>query len=159
MGVTLDYSAIQPVAPNVRAAIIAEAQRIAAGHDWWSESLNFYPGGESDGHLEGGAKIYLVGYTTREGAYRRVDIDEDEFMACRDTLFILRQLAGWSERFGLTWVVQCAGERVGAIDRGRWDQPLHTFVQSSCALTRFDVSDPSCEERVKAISAKYASRW
>jgi hypothetical protein len=159
MSVTLDYSTVQQVAPNVRQAIIADAKRVAVSHDWWCERLDFYEPDDSDGRLEGGNKIHLIGYTTDDGGYRSVDdIDEDDFMALRDTLFVLEQLARWSERFSLTWVLECAGERVGAIDHGRWDRPLHQYVQSWFGSAQFDPSDPSCEERARAISAKYASR-
>jgi hypothetical protein len=69
MGVTLDYSTKAAVAPNVKAAIEAEAPQLSPPHNWWTESLIFFDPGEADGRLYGATKIFLVGYSTDGGGF------------------------------------------------------------------------------------------
>ncbi len=157
MGVSLDYQTTARVPPQVKATIEAEAQQLAAPtHGCWAECLNVYDPGEGDGRLYGGTKIFLVGYSTNDGGYVEVDPDEDSLMAYRDTCFILDKLAEWSRKHGVSWEVDCAGEPIGTIDKGQWDQQLREFVEAM--KTSFPW--PSAfEDQVKVISEKYASRW
>jgi len=157
MSVSLDYSTTDPVPPQVLAAIDGEAQQVIQGHDWWSESLNFFDLGEEDGRLCGGTKIFLTGgYSTPDGGYVEVDIEDDCLMAYRDTCFILEKLAEWSSKHGLTWQIECAGERIGIIAKGQWDRQLRDYVEEMKKLFPWP---SSLEDSAKAISAKYASRW
>lgn len=157
MGVSLDYRTTAAVPPQVKAAIEAEAQQLAApAHGWWTESLNFFDSGEGDGRLYGGTKIFLIGYSTNDGGYMEVGPDEDSLMAYRDTCAILEKLAEWSRKHGVSWEVDCAGEPIGTISKGQWDHQLQGYVHSM--KTSFPW--PSVfEDQVKAISEKYASRW
>lgn len=156
MGVRLYYCTADPVPPQVKEAIEAEARQVVQAHDWWTESLNFFDAGEADGRLYGGTKIFLIGYSTTDGGYREVDPDEDSLMAYRDTCVILEALAEWGKRYGLTWQIDCAGERIGAIVRGQWDRRLRAHVE---AMRRSFPPPSSFEDKARAISAKYASRW
>lgn len=157
MGVSLDYRTTAAVPLQVKAAIEAEAQRLAApSHGWWAEFLNFFDPGEGDGRLYGGTKIFLIGYSTNDGGYMEVDPDEDSLMAYRDTCFILERLAEWSRTHGVSWEVDCEGEPIGTISKGEWDQQLREYVDEM--KTSFPWS-PAFEDQVKVISEKYASRW
>lgn len=154
MGVTLDYCTAEAVAPGVKEVIEGEAQHIVPPHDWWAESLCFFDGG--DGRLSGATKIFLTGYSTDDGGYLEVDVDEDSLMAYRDANFIIERLAEWSQTHGLTWNIACAGESIGTITNGQWDHQLREYVNLMKAMIPWPTA---FEETVKTISEKYASRW
>jgi hypothetical protein len=156
MGISLDYCTTSAISQHVRDAIEAEAQQLAPAQNWWTEPFNFFDPGEGDGRLYGGTKIFLMGYSTDDGGYVEVDQDEDSLMAYRDTCFILEKLAEWSRKYGLSWQVDCAGEPIGTISKGEWDRQLREYVDG---MKQWFPWPSAFEERVKAISAKYASRW
>jgi len=156
MGVNLEYYTIAAVPQPVRNAIEAEARQLVPAHDWWAESLNFYDPGEGDGRLYGTTKVFLSGYSNADGDFVEVDPDEDSLMAYRDTSFILEKLAEWSRKHGLSWQVDCAGEPIGTITKGRWDRQLREYVDAMKSSFQWQ---SAFDEKVKAISAKYASRW
>ena len=156
MGVSLDYCTTAAVPQGVTDAIEAEAHQLVPNHDWWAESLHFFDPGESDGRLYGGTKIYLISYSTADGGDMEVDPDDDSLMAYRDTYFILEKLAEWSRKHGLTWQVDCAGELIGTISTGQWDRQLREYVDG---MKESFPWPPAFDEKVKAISVKYASRW
>lgn len=156
MGVSLDYCTTAAVPQHAKNAIEAEAQQLVPPENWWTEPLHFFDPGEGDGRLYGGTKIFLGGYSTNEGGYMEVAPDDDSLMAYRDTCFILNKLAEWGEKYGLSWQVDCAGEPIGIISKGQWDPQLREYV----GLMKSSFPWPSAfDEEVKAISAKYASRW
>jgi len=161
MGVTLDYCTLEPLEPAVRNAILQEAASIIPTRDWWCESMMFYDPefSEYEGCLSGGNKIFLSGYTANDGTYVNVDLDEDNLMACRDASFIVALLSAWSKRFGISWSVSCAGENIGMVDGGGPNEYLREFLTIALTAAGIDPADPSLEDRRKAISAKYASRW
>lgn len=156
MGVKLAYWTAESVSPQAKAAIEAEVPQALEAHDWWAESLNFFDSDEGGGGLYGDTKIFLVGYSTEDGGFQEVDGEEDCLMAYRDTCFILERLADWSRRHGVTWQIACAGEPVGTIAAGQWDDQLRGYVD---AMKRSFPWPETFEERAAAISAKYASRW
>lgn len=156
MGVTLDYHTTAAVADDVKEAIEAESQELAPPHDWWAEGLNFFDSGEDDGRLYGGTKIFLVGYSIDGGGYVEVDADDDSLMAYRDTCFILDKLTEWSRKHGIAWQIDCVGEPIGTISKGQWDQSLRAYVDE---MKRSFPWPSPFEERVKAVSQKYSSRW
>ena len=106
--------------------------------------------------MYGATTIFLIGYSTDDGGYMEVDADDDSLMAYRDTCFILEKLTEWSRKHSLAWQVDCAGEPIGTISNGQWDQKLREYVEEMKASFPW----PSAfDDTVKAISAKYASRW
>jgi hypothetical protein len=157
MGVSLAYCTTAAVPQHVKDAIEAEAQQLAPpAHGWWTENLCFFDPGEDDGRLYGGTKIFLIGYSTNDGGYMEVDPDEDSLMAYRDTSFILDKLAEWSRKHGVSWQIDCAGEPIGTINRGQRDRQLQEYVDDMKASFPWPLD---FEDRAKAISEKYASRW
>jgi hypothetical protein len=114
----------------VKTVIKAELPQAVEGHEWWAESLGFYDSSEEDGCLYGDTKIFLIDYSTDDGGYQEVDGEEDCLMAYRDTCFILERPADWSRRHGVVWQVACAGEPVGTIVAGQWDDRLRSYVDA-----------------------------
>jgi hypothetical protein len=156
MGVCLGYSTTQPVSPEVRTSIEAEANQASPPHGWWTEPLAFYGSTRGDECMRGRTKIFLIGYSTDAGGYVEVAGEEDCLMAYRDSCFITERLADWSRRHGVTWEVSCAGQPIGLIDNGRCDQQLVSYLEGWKDLFPWP---SSFEDRVKEISEKYASRW
>jgi hypothetical protein len=156
MGVSLDYCTTASVPQQVKDLIEAEAQQLSPNHGWWAESLNFFDPGEGDGRLYGGTKVFLIGYSTADGGFMEVVPDDDSLMAYRDTCFILEKLAEWSRKHGLTWQVDCAGEPIGMIVKGQWDRQLLGYVEN---MQKSFPWPTAFEDKAKAISDKYASRW
>lgn len=159
MGISLDYSTVDPVDPTTSAAIMEHVARIVGKRDWWCEPINFFESGENDGRLYGGNKIFLPGYSTGSGSYVEVDPDDDSFMAWRDTRFILDLLGEWSKQFGISWTVSCAGEPVGVVRNGSCDENIHQYMKLCEQAAGLNPADPAIEERANAISKQYASRW
>src|SRR5689334_7680008 len=114
--------------------------------------MGFFDSDEGDGRLYGESKIFLIGYSTDDGGYQEVDPEEECLMAYRDTCFILARLTEWSRRHGVAWQVACAGEPVGTIVAGQWDDQLRRYVD---AMRQPFPWPQAFEERSAAISAKY----
>ena len=125
MGVSLDYCTTESVSQIVADSIKTEAAHLSPNHGWWAESLNFFDAGKGNGRLYGGTKIYLISFSNVN-----VDIDDDSLMAYRDTCYILEKLAEWSQKYSLTWQVECAGEAIGNVVAGQWDTQLQEYVES-----------------------------
>jgi hypothetical protein len=127
-----------------------------SSYDWWCEPIWF---DFSLGHkveLVGWNKIYLIsGCTTSDGAWVEVDNEDDRLMAYRDTCFILEELANWSRVHDLAWEISLAGEPIGAISGGDWDEKLRSSVESMKATFPWPAS---FEQKVRNIWAKYAFR-
>lgn len=160
MGITLDYSTSEPVRPEVVAAIKSELAH-SVDHDWWCEPIMFYDATD-DGCLHGGNKLFLIGYSYASPSgglgFQQVDAHEDNFMACHDGSHILQLLANWSKKFGLTWIISLAGEHVGSIAKGEWDEDLRKYFELSCVQADYQPGDGACAAKARQISAKYASR-
>src|SRR4051794_28237143 len=59
MGVPLSDTTAEPVRPEVRRAVEADARRPNKGPDWWAENLIFFRHPDRPEHLTGDTKVYL----------------------------------------------------------------------------------------------------
>jgi hypothetical protein len=155
MGVTLDYTTLAPIAGKARDAIQSDVPQLVSNHDWWCEPIWFSESLGEAGELLGWNKIYLPGYTARDGSYIEVDFDDDQLMAYRDMCFILEKLTHWSREHSLAWEISMAGEVIGQISQGEWHKQLRDCVES---MRQGFPWPTSLEEKARFISAKYASR-
>jgi hypothetical protein len=158
MGVSLSYTTAEPVDDAVKAAIVAETAGLQNARDWWCEAITFFAPPQDDGRLHGDTKLFLSGYSTKDGGFVEVSPEEDSLMAYRDACFIIDRLCEWSRKYGLVWTVECAGEEVGVIMGGEPDNGLREFIESFGEPDLFDPNDPTVEDKARAISAKYGSR-
>lgn len=157
MSAALGYATTQPVAEDVRLAIVRECQQIADSRDWWCESILFYDDPERPGHLVGASKLFLPGYGT-PAHYVEVDPLEDMFMACRDAAFILDTLSRWAQEHSLEWEVEFE-DPIGTVGAGGPDDGVDDVLQMLAAESGFDLADRAAgETRAGEISRKYASR-
>ena len=158
MGVSLSYSTTEPVRPEVRKAIEADARRLNTERDWWSENLIFYRDRARPKHLTGDTKVYLglgddlfdedgEGEETSEA-----DFEDDQFMGLYEARFIVLTLARWSKEHGVSWVVEMAGEEMCRVAGGAV-QPPHVFGCSD-SPTQFRRED----RQVAEIRARHQGR-
>ena len=155
MGMSLSYQTTAPVTAKVKAAILADAERINADRRWWCESFVFFdPRGrkkKGPAPLTGDTKLFYSSGYTHDGGFVEVDGDDDDFMGFRDAAFIVRQLVEWSREHGIGWSLEMAGAELGTAAAGATQPPdlLGWDTPESRADTR----------RATALDAKYASRW
>jgi hypothetical protein len=153
MGVSLSYQTTKPVSAAVKKAILADAARLNVERSWWCENFIFFEAAKRKKKgptpLTGDTKLYLPGYTWQRG-YVEVEFEDDQFMAERDTAFIIQQLVKWSRKHSINWTVSMAGVELGAITNGE--------VQPE-GLFQWDHEETPAERRRAArIDRKYASR-
>lgn len=158
MGVTFDYSTIEPVSKDVRECILKELEQTVKRHDWWCEPMWFSkPKGEND-KLVGWNKLFLVsGYTSSDGSFIELDDadDADEQMARRDAVFILRQLCTWSQKYGVSWSLEIADVDLGTIVAGEISERTVSEFMKQCG---WDIKEPIDEARASELSKKYGRR-
>jgi hypothetical protein len=176
MSVNLTYQSNMRIPDDVKARVQAAAAKLNESPGWWCEGINFFDdplvvrGGalvsvKQEGRLIGSTKMFFGGgYHAASGEYVDVEFADDKFMATRDALRIVDQLAGWSREHGLDWELSCAGETVGHITRGQSDERLGAFLKEladTAALRRPDVevASEAGERLARELDAKYASRW
>lgn len=158
MGVSLSYCTTEPVSPDVRQRILADANRLRSEHEWWCEPIIFFdlrPRVAGNEKLEGDTKLFLDRWTSDSGEIVEVEhLEEYELMVRRDTMFILEQLCLWSKQFGLCWTLEMADTDYGQIAEGKVSPAtLETLAQDGIdVVSRFD------EEEARRISKKYSSR-
>jgi hypothetical protein len=154
----LYYSTRGPVSPQVRQQILAETERLRTEHDWWDGPIIFFevrlPGQVGD-DLQGGTQMMLTDWTTDSGEHVEVEDSDDAYrMMGRDAKLILEQLRSWSERFGLSWMVEMADTEYGEIAGGVIPPAMFEAFRKD----GIDVASPVDEEQARRISQKYASR-
>lgn len=157
MGVSLTYITTEPVAPDVRKAIEADAKRLNKQRSWWCENLIFYKDKKRAKHLTGDTKLFIVGMgddieDDEEESDGEAAFDDDQFMGFHDARFILLTLADWSRAHGVSWEVEMAGEPVARVSGGRIEPP--GLFESDVSAEQLLADD----ERARAIHAKYPQR-
>lgn len=154
MGVSLSYWTITAVDPRVRRQIEDEAGEIE--RDWWCEPLHFFDWPGKPG-LAGDTKLFFAsGYSTTNGDFFEVEIDDDVFLAARDARFIVDRLCAWSATHGLIWELVCEAP-IGRITSGKPDAQVTEFIDGLAARGHLTGS-PADDARGQALLAKYASR-
>src|SRR5262245_49115859 len=112
MGVVLYYTSVQSVSEAVKDAIRAELRQYRGEQPWLlCEPPGFYDT-EEDGKLRGGSKLNLHPWAedmeaTAASHPERNDIQE-----------LVRLLCEWSDHYGITWMLDIDGDRLGRIDGG-----------------------------------------
>lgn len=124
MSITLDYMSNAPVAPAVAAQVVAEANALVDSFDWWGEPITI---DVSPKRISGSTRIRLGGYEFVE-----VPKEEEALMVCRDTRFIVSQLAAWSTKYAISWQLSEMGTEVGAVVGGKPDAKLAGYVSGLC---------------------------
>jgi len=153
MGISLSYSSVQKPAEIVIKAVKAEAAQINASRNWWSESFWFSDWQTHAGLLWGNTKFMPLAY------FGQVDQDDNTFMACRDLLFIIAQLAKWSRAFEIDWKLDCCGQKGNIINAA-----LDGGARSLVAVWQRSANIPPgfdsllIEEKATRLLSKYASR-
>jgi hypothetical protein len=131
--VSLSYSTTEPVRPEVRKAIEADARRLNEEREWWSENLIFYRERDRPKHLIGDTKVYLgLGddlpdeYGEEEDETGEQDFEDDQFMGLYEARFVVLTLARWSKEHGVSWLVEMAGAEMCRVSDGKIEPP-HIF--------------------------------
>ncbi len=155
MSLSLTYTTTEPVAADVRKAIEADAKRLNKGRPWWCENIVFFKSREQPKHVVGDTKLFRglgddVLDDEDEDAAAEVEFDDDQFMAFQDARFILLTLARWSEKHGVSWVVEMSGVEVAWVADGRIEPP--GLFESDASTERLRADD----DRAVAVHAKYA---
>jgi hypothetical protein len=154
MGVTLTYQPAQDVPAGTMFTILEEAASIAESRKWWCEPLYFLPGG-----LEGATKIFLPGYSTNDGRYVEVSIEDDSLMAAFDSSFILETLQDWAAKHGLEWIIGIDGDEVGAVTAEGPDPMLLGMVAAVATNGESDEMPEFDQARIAEIQDKYGDRF
>ncbi len=77
MGVSLSYRTAAPVATKVKAAILADAERINVERNWWCEGIIFFEERKGAKRLTGDTKLFFAA-----GIYS----DEDAEGGCKRSM-------------------------------------------------------------------------
>ncbi|HEY7424723.1 MAG TPA: hypothetical protein VH682_10885 [Gemmataceae bacterium] len=139
MGVSLSYRTTAPVSAKIKAAILADVERINAERSWWCEGIIFFEERKGAKHLTGDTKLFFAGFYSDEEAedgLQEVDADDDQFMGFRDAAFILRQLMRWLGTHGIGRI-NLGAKRAGKRSVGKPPAPfdvagLETGSQRGC---------------------------
>jgi hypothetical protein len=153
MSVLLEYETLQPVTEEVANQIDNDWHFLLASRSYWVEPLWVKPDASPPSKLIGCHKMFMSGgYSNGKGQWVDVSEDEDWLMAWSDADFAVKQLAQWSAKHGMDWVILSYGEAIGRIVEGTPDNDLCEFVASMREMTRLD------PEMVAEIDKKYQSR-
>src|SRR5262245_56424155 len=130
MGVHLHFASVEAVSPEVERAILAEAEQPAAGQLWvLCEPPHFYP--TEDGVLRGGTKLNLHPWADEWEAAANVPAQRNDFQE------LLRRLADWSARHGVTWELEVEGTPLGRIENGVCAEGLAAALESFADVGRY----------------------
>lgn len=124
MSITLDYVSHEPVASTAAAQLVEEANALMTSFDWWGEPISL---DASLKRISGSTRIRLGGY-----GFVEVPKDEEALMVCRDTRFIVSQLAAWSTKYAVSWRLSELGADVGSVVGGKPDAKLAAYVSGLC---------------------------
>lgn len=117
MGVSLSFSSVEPVAPEVEQIVRAEVGAAWGAQPWvLCEPPHLYPG-MGDGVLRGGSKLNLHPWVD-EVERARLEVASSPGVECDDVQALLRRLCEWSARFDLTWELSLDGMPLGRIEGG-----------------------------------------
>lgn len=131
MGVSLYYTSLQPVPKKVEEAIRAELRQYQRKQPWLlCEPPGLYDT-EEDSRLRGGSKLNLHPWADEMEAAaashpKRNDIQE-----------LVRLLCEWSERYGITWLLDIDGDRLGRIEDGVCQGDLLGRLEAIADLAMF----------------------
>jgi hypothetical protein len=112
MGVTLQYTSRHPVAEEIAKAVRLELRRQRREQPWiLCEPPRFYEPME-DGKLRGGTKLHM-----------HLSADEmapatGRHVGPNDVQELLNLLCDWSDRHGITWLLDIDGHHLGRIEDG-----------------------------------------
>jgi hypothetical protein len=77
-------------------------------------------------------------------------------MSYRDIKFIIKKLADWSHRYGVSWELMFYDSPVGKISPKTTEQTIAKLVKKFESPGSLDPESPEGQELAKTIMAKYA---
>ncbi len=123
MGVCLYFTAQEPVSESVEAAIRAEQALLQQKQRWiLCETPWFFPS-EPGRPFQGITKLNIMPHPDEAVELNELEPDDIEV--------IVTALCDWSERYGVCWVLEIAGERQGRIERGQCESCLWRRVRET----------------------------
>ena len=131
MGVCLYFKSLRPVAEDVEEALRTELRQAESSQPWvLCEPPHFYET-EEDGRLRGGSKLNLHPEADELAEAAGAPTGHNDLQA------LVQRLSDWSERHGITWLLDIDGEPLGRIQDGACRGDLLGKIEALADLSSF----------------------
>lgn len=132
MSVAVWYSTTRALPRETASRLVADAERTAPLT--WYEPIRLAAREGDSAVVEGWSKCPPMSVEVEAGAMITVPPSDWAFMDYWDSLRLFGQLAEWSSRYGVDWLIRAEGEKLGTIESGKMSRRLRRSLRAAARL-------------------------
>ncbi len=156
MLLALTYTTDEEFEDDYVAALVEEANELAAEHTWWNQPFALAADSRNPALLTGTTQLLHRYLTDPDGSTRKIDYRDDVIMSTVDTLALFEMLSILSKEHEFTWSIGIPArprpKHAGKIVNGEIEPKLFELIMPEVEaneITEAELEDQSLHQQIR----------